>query len=505
MEKPSKGLIATRIVMLVLISLGMIGFFAAVWYRVVYGDVGFDAVFYALKAGPGDVASDLLIQYILWGLLPAVVLTPSVYFFLFHFPLEVEKREEKGRRYLFPHKIAVLISSILVVVLLTGGIFYSGLAKWAYLSLSETDIYEKEYVDPNSVSIEFPEQKRNIIYIYLESMETTFLSEELGGGIEHTTIPELYNLAQTNINFSHNSMVGGGRTLSGTTWTVGALVAHTSGLPLKFTLTTEDGEDQYDNFLPGVTTITDILKEQGYYQTIMFGSRGEYGGRTQFFQQHGIDKVYDLRTAYEDGIVPDGYKVWWGMEDKHLIEYAKQELLEISKGEKPFAFSMLTVDTHHIDGYLCDECENKFEAQYDNVMACSSKRIYEFVEWIKQQDFYENTTIVITGDHCSMDEGYISEYMQEDYIRRVYNCDINPHPELTINDENIKNRAFATIDMFPTTLAAMGCKIEGNRLGIGTNLFAGVPTLCERYEFDKLSDELAKHSEFYDKQLMQLD
>ena len=66
MEKVKKSTTVTRVIMLILISIGMIGFFAAVWYRVVYGDVGFDAVFYALKAGPGDVASDLLIQYILW-------------------------------------------------------------------------------------------------------------------------------------------------------------------------------------------------------------------------------------------------------------------------------------------------------------------------------------------------------------------------------------------------------------------------------------------------------
>ena len=121
----------------------------------------------------------------------------------------------------------------------------------------------------------------------------------------------------------------------------------------------------------------------------------------------------------------------------------------------------------------------------------------------KEEDFYENTTIIITGDHCSMDEGYISDYMKEDYIRRVYNCIINPHPDLVV--QNTKSRSFATVDMFPTTLAAIGCKIEGERLGIGTNIFSGVPTICERFDFEDLSDELLKHSEFYDKVLMQID
>ncbi len=500
-EKESRHIVS-RIAFFVLIALGMIGFFAAIWYKSVYGDVGFDAVIYALTSDAGSVESKLMMTYVFRGLIPAVVGTFSVYSFLFFCPLKKELREKKGRKYLVPHKVAVWVSSALVAALIVSGALYSGLVKWAYLSLNETDIYMHEYVDPDDVEIKFPEQRRNLIYIYLESMETTFLSEELGGGVKYNLLPELHELATNNINFSHNDFVGGGRTLSGTTWTVGALVAHTSGLPLKFTIDLNGSVDggQYDNFLPGVTTITDILEKEGYYQTFMFGSDGEYGGRKQYFEQHGINKVYDLYTAYDDEIVPRGYWEWWGMEDKYLIEYAKQELLKISQNDQPFSFNMLTVDTHHIDGFLCSDCEKNYDAQYNNVIACSSKRIAEFIEWIKQQDFYEDTTIVITGDHCSMDEGYISEYMREDYTRRVYNCIINPDPALKI--ENTKNREFATIDMFPTTLAALGCEIEGNHLGLGVNLFSGEETLCERTDFYKLSDELAKHSVFYSENFM---
>ena len=43
----------------------------------------------------------------------------------------------------------------------------------------------------------------------------------------------------------------------------------------------------------------------------------------------------------------------------------------------------------------CKKCENEFSDQYSNVIRCSSKQISEFVNWIKQQDFYKNTTIII--------------------------------------------------------------------------------------------------------------
>lgn len=40
---------------------------------------------------------------------------------------------------------------------------------------------DDNYIDPKSVDIQFPEQKRNLIYIYLESMENTYADEKNGG------------------------------------------------------------------------------------------------------------------------------------------------------------------------------------------------------------------------------------------------------------------------------------------------------------------------------------
>lgn len=138
---------------------------------------------------------------------------------------------------------------------------------------------------------------------------------------------------------------------------------------------------------------------------------------------------------------------------------------------------MLTVDTHFEDGYVCDKCDDKFgDNQYANVMACSSKQVKEFVEWVKQQDFYEDTTIVISGDHPTMDSDFC-ENVDENYGRRVYTAYINASD----SPKSSMTRTYTTFDNFPTTLAAMGVTIEGNRLGLGTNLFSSEQTLSERY------------------------
>ena len=183
------------------------------------------------------------------------------------------------------------------------------------------------------------------------------------------------------------------------------------------------------------------------------------------------------------------------MEDKYLYEYAKSLITRLSKKDRPFAVSMLTVDTHHVDGYKCDLCVWEHNEQYKNVISCASRQLYAFVEWIKAQDFYENTSIVIVGDHPSMDSGFFERNVDDSYQRTVYNCFINS----LATPINTKNRTFGAIDLFPTTLAAIGCEIEGERLGLGTNMFSDKPTLAEEMGLDEFNAELKKNSDYYTK------
>ena len=127
-------------------------------------------------------------------------------------------------------------------------------------------------------------------------------------------------------------------------------------------------------------------------------------------------------------VLPEDYYVWWGFEDEKLIEYAKEDLTELASSDQPFNYTMLTVDTHFEDGYVCDLCQDLHDGnQYGNVISCSDKQVSEFVSWIQQQDWYDNTTIVITGDHPTMDSDFCDP-VSSDYSRRVYTAYINADP-----------------------------------------------------------------------------
>ena len=54
----------------------------------------------------------------------------------------------------------------------------------------------------------------------------------------------------------------------------------------------------------------------------------------------------------------------------------------------------------------------------------------------------------------------------------------------------------------PTILSAMGYSIEGDRLGLGTNLFSGEKTLLEKYGFKELDNYLTAPSRIFDIQFL---
>ena len=255
-----------------------------------------------------------------------------------------------------------------------------------------TDLYEKYYVDGNKVNITFPQKKRNLILLYVESMETTYTSKENGG---------------------------------------------------------------------------------------------DY-------------KIFDIKEAKKQGKMPEDYRVFWGYEDEKLFKFAKEEVTALSKCGKPFNFTMLTVDTHHPYGYVDQNYQQDYPEQLSNIIRGSSKKVGAFVEWLKEQLFYEDTTILITGDHISMAAEYINSTYDKDYDRTIFNTFIHS----AVQTANNKNRLFTSFDMYPTILSAIGAKVEGDKLGLGVNLFSGRKTIAEEIGLTKLDQELRKQSKYFKEQIV---
>ena len=364
----------------------------------------------------------------------------------------------------------------------------------SYLSsqLHSSKFIEENYVDPKGIELHFPEKKRNLIYIYMESTELTFMDEAHGGAFPDNLLPEMTALSKEGEDFSgEGDSRNGGISLPGATWTMGAIFAQSTGLPLKISIE-QNSMDSQKAFFPSVTALQDILKEEGYTQKFLLGSVGYFGGRELYMKDHGDVKVEDFSYWKRKNKFPKDYWVNWGFEDEKLYSYAREELSNLAKENKPFNLTLLTVDTHFPDGYVCRLCQNNYpDNQYANVYRCASRQVTDFVNWIKKQNFYENTTIVISGDHPTMDRDFC-DHVPKSYQRKVYTVFLNSAAKR--KDRN--KREYSTFDYFPTTLAAMGVEIPGNRLGLGTNLFSGESTLTEKFGKKEEKKELEERSDF---------
>ncbi len=483
-------------VLVVIVLFGFLFAFSVKWLIKTCGLLTFDEIVYHFKTSVAGTNSDMVLDYIigygLWAVLLALVLCIAAYVVI-----------KKTKYRVFPC-LALLGISVLSIAyayheldMALGVTDY--LSQELFPERNREDFVADYYVDTSKVAITFPGEggvNRNLIYIWLESMETTYADRANGGAFEKNMIPEMTELAEVNECFSSGqSELNGGIALPGANWTTGAMFAQTTGLPLKIPLSSHQLDTQHD-FFPTITSLGDILATNGYNQTFLVGSEASFGGMVLYFSGHGDFRIRDYQYALENGDIPKGYYEWWGYEDEKLYEFAKDELLSLASQDKPFNLMMCTADTHFEDGYVCRLCNNEFgDNQYANVIACASRQLAAFIEWIREQDFYENTTIVISGDHLTMDSDFCKD-VPPDYQRTTYTCILNADAK---SENTNKGRTFSTMDLFPTTLAALGCKIDGDQLGLGVNLYSGKETLVEQYGIPVMKAKLGRSSAFMNK------
>lgn len=485
-----------RVISIVLFIIGVACFTGTIWGKATFGDITPDQFLINLKSPIVGTSSDVYMTCIKGPVFETAVLTA-----LFSCFVCSSKRlrfiTDSYEKTLFDRSSRTILSVILSVAMLAGGATY-GVVKFNLTAVydayvSDSSFVEDNYVEPRNTKMSFPEKKRNLIHIYLESVENSYLSKDLGGYGQDNLMPELTELANEGVSFSHNvDTFGGPYQSTGSSWSVAGMVNMEMGLPLKIPM---DG-NSYGNsgkFLPGAIAIGDILAAQGYEQSLLLGSDADFGGLTSLFDNHGEYTVLDHQEAQKRGYIPTDYNVWWGYEDDKLYSYAKDELTRMAETGKPFHFEMETADTHFPNGYQGPGVKDIHGNPYANVISYSTAETVKFVRWIQEQPFYENTTIVLTGDHTSMDQDFFRDF-DPAYQRTVFNLFLNSPVK---PQGEVYNRLFAPFDFYPTILSSIDIQIEGNKLGLGTNLFSQEKTLMENVGKSAIDEELNKRSNFY--------
>ena len=450
-------------------------------------------VFGVLSSPLGGAPTAFVKIWALKALLPSLLLAAAL------MPALAALRSAPGRR---AHLVPALVAAMLALTAwsVSGAVplkdYYSA-GKALDVSAAYSEFYRQHYVFPDSVKVTAPAQKRNLLFIFLESMEVSYQDSASGGLHEMNYTPELTELAKEHLNFSGGQLVGGGIDLTGTGWTISATVAKFMGVPM---LTVKHS---WSHTLPNAVGLTDILAREGYTQRYIIGSQGTMFNRTGILAAHGGVVTKDDQYYEAEGHKPGNHFLEYGFAatgfaDSKLYEFVKQELDSLSRRPEPFNLITLTTDTHFKHGWLDEEACPEFkpavksdEATFKAAIRCASKQLGQFIAWAKGQPWFQTTTIVIVGDHLWGTELFIpkdhlvqqqiydstvTHQAQNDLYRRWVCIYINSAVEPAT-----RFRQYSSFDIFPTTLEALGFEVEGHALGFGRSLFSSARTLVEEF------------------------
>lgn len=485
-EKKAKKYILKTLYIIVLCCIALI-FVSSIFSKIEFSDESFEEyVFYAMNGISSSDFSMTIYAVKRYGLLYLLIT-----FILIALSHKITKKEYKY----YPIQPILRHRGIFLTVVIVLATFVSlynvSFYSYIYNNIATSNVLKNEYETITYDDVTFND-KKNLVLIYVESLETTFLSKKHGGAWEYELLPELYDLMEddSSIYFATDNDKRGTYNMYGTSWTTASVISSTAGIPFKIPLSQSKFDKQH--FLRKVITLGDILSYQNYNNEVISGANTKFGALYDYFKIHGNYNIIDPETVKKYDIKVNYDKTGsWGFNDKYMFDLAKDRITKLANKNQPFNEILIGIDSHPIDGYKASFTVNKFKKQYENVYATESILITDFLNWLKEQDFYDDTVVVIVGDHFCMQTSFMGEVKTED--RGRFNLIINS--QATTN--NTKNRGIASYDLYPTILSAMGVDIKNDQIGLGVNLFSNKETLIEKYGKNKLDEELEKKSVFY--------
>lgn len=476
----------------ILVLIGALLFGAAMWVRRTFGPVSVDQLLTNLPGGGGEGAGGqgLVIGGVVTGLvIPAAAV------------LVIALVAEKSRRSLRAHGLprpgwrrglARTTAVLLAVAVPTAGSVYAadtiGVQEYAEAVIREqvtgtsiADFYvAPELGDAGSTGGAVSEMQegpgsgsgaeggasqRNLIVIYLESMENAFADDE---------VFEQNMLAPVQRATDGWAKIPKLRQYEGGGWTMSGIVATQCGIPLRSATaagdTTELNKfgsalDAAEAYMPGATCLGDVLAGRGYRNVFLGGADATFAGKGAFLSTHGYDDVLDLREWRARGETET--RDDWGLSDRRLFELARDEVDQLHDADQPFNLTMLSLDTHE-QPHAYDYCPVETEQAMTSITTCSMRQVAGFIDYLDGRGYLEDTTVVVMGDHLKAigEMNSFWEEMQGMPDRSIFNRVWSP------DGVDFARADIDQFSMYPTLIELAGVELPGHRAGVGVSALA---------------------------------
>lgn len=148
-----------------------------------------------------------------------------------------------------------------------------------------------------------------------------------------------------------------------------------------------------------MSSLPSLLKQQGYQTMFLYNGKFSWDNKEGFFRQHGMEHFVGL-DQYEDPYFRDPV---WGVSDLDVFRRANKEFKKMA-AKGPFFSTILTLSNHspfNLPNPLPFEqleAPDGMKGRY-NSMRFADWSLGEFFRLAKQEDYFDNTLFILTGDH----------------------------------------------------------------------------------------------------------
>ena len=318
-------------------------------------------------------------------------------------------------------------------------------------------------INPNSELFGVAKDQ-NIIVISLESLQEFAINLEVNG--EEVT-PFLNQFIQECYYFDNfYQQTSQGKTSDDEFITENSLYAADRGSAFY-----AKSQNQYES-------LASILKGQGYYTAVFHANEKEFWNRETMYEALGFDHFFD-ESAF---LVNEENSFGWGLTDEAFFE----QTLDYLKGlPQPFYAKLLTLTNHYpfeipeqYQYISPGETNNEIVNHYITTVRYLDEALKSFITNLKESGLYDNTIIVMYGDHYGLSESYYEDLailLQEEEITLNRHLDLQRVPFIIHLPNQEEGEVVSTvsgqIDMKPTLLNLVGLPVNAY-INFGQDLFA---------------------------------
>ncbi|MFD1030720.1 LTA synthase family protein [Metaplanococcus flavidus] len=306
---------------------------------------------------------------------------------------------------------------------------------------------------------------RNLIVVTLESLQTFVMNNEMNGQTITPFLNELSSDEDTIYfpNFYHQT--GLGKTSDSEFLLENSLYPR-AGSAVFFT----HSGNTYNS-------MAEKLGENGYFTNVQHANTASFWNRDIMYKAMGIDEFQDI----ESFTVEEGQAVNWGMKDTPFFEQSVEHMAEMPQ---PFYSRLITLTNHH--PFYLDE-EDKYISEFDSNSGTLNRyfqtsryldeAVKELFDELKEQGLYENSIIVMYGDHYGISENHneaMSQYLDKE-ITPYETAQLQKVPFFVhipgYGEGHVDDKVSGQIDMRPTILNLMGLDSDED-VQLGADLFS---------------------------------